>query len=132
MIEVYTDGAYSSNRNQGGVGIVFIRDNKIIATFSKAYKNTTNNRMELLAVIIALQSIKSNEEVIIYSDSMYVIGSATKGWRRKKNIDLWEKYDKVITPNVTFKHVKGHSTNEYNNLCDRMAVDASQEYAGLD
>lgn len=134
MIEVYTDGAYSSSRNQGGLGIVFIKDNKVIAKFSKTYKNTTNNRMELMAVIIALQSIKDENEITIYSDSMYVIGTATQGWKRKKNLDLWEKYDAVIDlfKTVTFKHVKGHSTNMFNNLCDEMAVTASQAYAGLD
>lgn len=134
MIEVYTDGAYSSSRNQGGLGIVFIKDNKVIAKFSKTYKNTTNNRMELMAVIIALQSIKDENEITIYSDSMYVIGTATQGWKRKKNLDLWEKYDAVIDSfkTVTFKHVKGHSTNVFNNLCDEMAVAASQAYAGLD
>ena len=134
MIEVYTDGAYSSSRNQGGLGIVFIKDNKVIAKFSKTYKNTTNNRMELMAVIIALQSIKDENEITIYSDSMYVIGTATQGWKRKKNLDLWEKYDAVIDSfkTVTFKHVKGHSTNVFNNLCDEMAVTASQAYAGLD
>lgn len=134
MIEVYTDGAYSSSRNQGGLGIVFIKDDKVIAKFSKTYKNTTNNRMELMAVIIALQSIKDENEITIYSDSMYVIGTATQGWKRKKNLDLWEKYDAVIDSFkiVTFKHVKGHSTNMFNNLCDEMAVAASQAYAGLD
>ena len=134
MIEVYTDGAYSSSRNQGGLGIVFIKDNKVIAKFSKTYKNTTNNRMELMAVIIALQSIKDENEITIYSDSMYVIGTAIQGWKRKKNLDLWEKYDAVIDSfkTVTFKHVKGHSTNMFNNLCDEMAVAASQAYAGLD
>lgn len=134
MIEVYTDGAYSSSRNQGGLGIVFIKDNKVIAKFSKTYKNTTNNRMELMAVIIALQSIKDENEITIYSDSMYVIGTATQGWKRKKNLDLWEKYDAVTDSfkTVTFKHVKGHSTNMFNNLCDEMAVAASQAYAGLD
>ena len=134
MIEVYTDGAYSSSRNQGGLGIVFIKDNKVIAKFSKTYKNTTNNRMELMAVIIALQSIKDENEITIYSDSMYVIGTATQGWKRKKNLDLWEKYDAVIDSfkTVTFKHIKGHSTNVFNNLCDEMAVTASQAYAGLD
>ena len=134
MIEVYTDGAYSSSRNQGGLGIVFIKDNKVIAKFSKTYKNTTNNRMELMAVIIALRSIKDENEITIYSDSMYVIGTATQGWKRKKNLDLWEKYDAVIDSfkTVTFKHVKGHSTNMFNNLCDEMAVAASQAYAGLD
>ena len=134
MIEVYTDGAYSSSRNQGGLGIVFIKDNKVIAKFSKTYKNTTNNRMELMAIITALQSIKDENEITIYSDSMYVIGTATQGWKRKKNLDLWEKYDAVIDSfkTVTFKHVKGHSTNVFNNLCDEMAVAASQAYAGLD
>lgn len=133
MIEIYTDGAYSSKRNQGGIGIIFLKEGKEIASFSKPYSNTTNNRMEMLAVIIALNSIKNPvDKIIIYSDSMYVIGCATLGWKRKKNQDLWEKYDTVykkaltLCENITFKHVKGHSDDRYNNICDKLAVAASQ------
>ena len=85
MINVYTDGAYSSKLNQGGLAIVVIKDNKIIAEFNKTYRNTTNNRMELLAVIIAIESLKKYNNVTIFTDSMYVIGCATLGWKKNKN-----------------------------------------------
>ena len=125
MIEVYTDGAYSSSRKQGGVGLVFLKDNKKISEFSKMYKNTTNNRMELIAILIALQSTK--EELIIYSDSMYCIGCATLNWKRNKNVDLWKKYDILSkNRNIQFKHIKGHQSNKWNNYVDKLAVAASQ------
>lgn len=127
MIEIYTDGAYSSSRNQGGCSFVILKENKIIAKFSKAYKNTTNNRMEMLAVILSLESLKKIQPITIYTDSMYVIGTATLNWKRKKNHDLWKRFDNVVKKfNITWKHVKGHSNNELNNLCDKLAVRASQ------
>lgn len=127
MINVYTDGAYSSKLNQGGLAIVVIKDNKIIAEFNKTYRNTTNNRMELLAVIIAIESLKKYNNVTIFTDSMYVIGCATLGWKKNKNIDLWNRFDKLNTENIKFIHVKGHSNNIYNNRCDYLAVLASQK-----
>lgn len=127
MINVYTDGAYSSKLNQGGLAIVIIKDNKIIAEFNKTYRNTTNNRMELLAVIIAIESLKKYNNVTIFTDSMYVIGCATLGWKKNKNIDLWNRFDKLNTENIKFIHVKGHSDNIYNNRCDYLAVLASQK-----
>ncbi len=127
MINVYTDGAYSSKLNQGGLAIVVIKDNKIIAEFNKTYRNTTNNRMELLAVIIAIESLKKYNNVTIFTDSMYVIGCATLGWKKNKNIDLWNRFDKLNTENIKFIHVKGHSDNIYNNRCDYLAVLASQK-----
>lgn len=127
MINVYTDGAYSSKLNQGGLAIVVIKDNKIIAEFNKTYKNTTNNRMELLAVIIAIESLKKYNNITIFTDSMYVIGCATLGWKKNKNIDLWNRFDKLNTENIKFIHVKGHSDNIYNNRCDYLAVLASQK-----
>lgn len=127
MIEIYTDGAYSSARKQGGLAVIFLKDNKQIAQFSKAYKNTTNNRMELLAVIIGLESIHSNDDIIVYSDSMYVIGTATMKWQRKKNADLWNRFDKIYNPEKhKFIHIKGHADNYYNNKCDELAVMESQ------
>lgn len=130
MIEylVYTDGAYSSLRNQGGIGIIFLKNNKLVAKYSKAFKNTTNNRMELLAVIIALESIHCLDKITIYSDSMYVIGCATGKWSKSKNKDLWDRYDKIIQKlncKIDFVHIRGHQDNEYNNLCDELAVFAS-------
>lgn len=131
---IYTDGAYSSKRDQGGVGIVILRDGQLIQKFNKAFKKTTNNRMELRAVIFALQAIqKEIDSLTIYSDSMYVIGCATLGWKRKKNQVLWKLYDEVfekaqtlVKNPIEFKHVKGHDGDKYNEICDNLAVRASQ------
>ena len=134
-LEIYTDGAYSPTRDQGGVGLVFIRDGTKIYEWSKSIKNTTNNRCELYAVIKALQSIaKSVNELIIYSDSQYVVCSINKGWQRKKNLDLWKSFDRMFNKaknhckSITFEWVKGHADCEWNNLCDKLAVEASHEY----
>ena len=124
-LEVFTDGAFSSSRNTGGVGVVFVID---------------GNKCELLAVIYALNAVSRKiESLTIYSDSQYVIGCATKGWKRKKNVELWNLYDKVFAkasqfcPDIKFCWVKGHTSNsdffsEMNNLADKLAVEASQEY----
>ena len=89
-LECYSDGAYSNSREQGGVGIVFVKNNEIIYKYSKCIQKTTNNRCELIAVIKVLQALsKPIDELIIYSDSQYVICSINKGWQRKKNRDLW-------------------------------------------
>lgn len=128
-----TDGAYSSARDQGGVGLVFLRDNEKILEYSKMYKGVTNNMMELAAVIIGLRLIKKPiDSLVIITDSMYVIGCATKGWKRKKNIKLWQEFDtqyervKTLCPNICFEHVKGHDGNKWNEYCDKLAVKASQ------
>lgn len=137
---IFTDGAYSSARDQGGIGIVFVKDGKKVYEFSKMIPHTTNNRCELSAVIYALNAIsKPIDSIVIYSDSQYVIGCATKGWKRKKNLALWTIYDKILNkaqqfcPDITFCWVKGHTLNcdffsEMNNLADELAVKASQEY----
>lgn len=128
-----TDGAYSSARDQGGIGLVFLKDGKKILEYSKMYKGVTNNIMELSAVIIGLKSIKNPiESLTIITDSMYVIGCATKGWKRKKNVKLWKEFDtefervKSICPNIQFEHVKGHDGDEWNEYCDKLAVNASK------
>lgn len=130
---IYTDGAYSSLRKQGGIGIVILQDNKKILEYSNVYKRTTNNQMELGAVIIALKVIKKNyDSIIIYTDSQYVIGCAILGWQRKKNVKLWQEFDKQyirvkgLCPNITFEHIKGHNGNIWNEYCDKIAVKASQ------
>ena len=132
MLNVFTDGAYSSARNQGGIGVVVVKDGKVIQSFNKGYKNTTNNKMELTAVISVLYAInKPLDKLVINTDSMYVIGCATRGWQRKKNQSLWQLYDRVFEQassycsDIVFNHVKGHDTNEYNNLADKLAVEAS-------
>lgn len=132
--ECYTDGAYSSVRNQGGIGIVFLRNGEKTVEYSRGFKQTTNNKMEILASLFVLKSIKSPiDSLTIYTDSMYVIGCATLGWKRKKNVVLWEAFDREmkrissLCPNIKFQHVKGHSENHWNNYVDHLAVNASHE-----
>lgn len=128
---IYTDGAYSAKLNQGGIGIVVRKGLDVILKYNKAFKNTTNNQMELLAVIYALLCVKKPiDRLYIYSDSQYVINCIDK-WERKKNIKLWNLFDKVKSEvpcnDIQFVWVKGHSTNVYNNLADDLAVKASHE-----
>ncbi len=137
-IEIYTDGACSKNPGPGGYGIVFLY-NGARKELSKGYKLTTNNRMEMLAVIVALKTLKEKCNVRLYSDSKYVIDSITKGWvynwqknnwqRNKKemaqNIDLWEELLPLLEKhNVEFIWVKGHSNNIENERCDYLARSA--------
>lgn len=137
-IDIYTDGACSGNPGKGGWAAVlcYKETEKEIAGFSK---QTTNNRMELLAVIKAISVLKEKCIVTVYSDSAYVVNAFIKGWVTKweqkkwkkttsgnelKNPDLWEElYDLSNKHIVTWVKVKGHSDNEYNNRCDAMAVD---------
>lgn len=126
---VYTDGAYSSARNQGGIGFVILKDDKEVARYSKMYKNSTNQRMEQMAAIVALESISTPSEVTIVSDSQYVVCTYTKNWKRKVNLDLWKRFDAAIAfhTKVEFLWVKGHDKDEYNNIADKLASNASQE-----
>jgi len=136
--KIYTDGACTGNPGPGGWGaVIFDQDDKQ-RNISGSEKNTTNNRMELLAAIMSLKKIKSNSEVIIFTDSAYVKNGITEwmknwkknGWKNSnkkpvKNKDLWVKLDKLCEANnVTWKWVKGHSTNEFNNLADELATNA--------
>ena len=138
MYVLITDGAYSSSRDQGGLGFVFIRDGTKVFEYSKTVKNTTNNKMELGAIILGLRAIKGSiDSLVIVSDSMYCINCATKGWKRKKNQKLWEAFDKEysrvssLCSNITWKHVKGHQNDnseftKWNNYVDKLAVRASR------
>jgi ribonuclease HI len=136
--KIYTDGACSGNPGPGGWGaVIFDQDNKQ-KNISGSEKNTTNNRMELLAAIMSLKKIKTNSEVVIFTDSIYVKNGITEwmknwkknGWKNSskkpvKNKDLWEKLDKLCEANsVSWKWVKGHSSNEFNNLADELATKA--------
>ena len=128
-----TDGAYSSSRDQGGIGIVFLKGDEKILEYSKMYKRTTNNMMELGAVITGLRFIKKPiDSITIVSDSMYVIGCATKGWKRKKNVKLWQEFDKQysrvqeLCPKIEFIHVRGHNGDKWNEYCDKLATTASK------
>lgn len=132
--ELYTDGSFSSSRDQGGIGIVFVKDNKELLRYSKMYKHCSSNKMELGAIIVGLRMIKKPiESLIVYSDSMYCIGSITQGWKRNKNKLLWKAFDEEykrvqeLCPNIEFKHVKGHADNVWNNICDKIAVKTSQQ-----
>ena len=132
--ELFTDGSYSSSRDQGGIGIVFVKDNKEILRYSKMFKHVSNNKMELGAIIVGLRMIKKPiESLTVYSDSMYCIGSITQGWKRNKNKLLWKAFDEEykrvqeLCPNIEFKHVKGHNGSYWNELVDSICVKASQE-----
>ncbi len=134
---MYTDGAATGNPGPGGYGTVLMAG-KHYKELSGGFKKTTNNRMELLAVIIGLESLKTPGcTVTIYSDSKYVVDSVEKKWvnswvikgfKGKKNKDLWLRYLKIAAQHsVSFVWVKGHAGNHYNEICDQLAVKASQE-----
>src|SRR5690554_8155705 len=132
MITIYTDGSALGNPGPGGYGIV-LRFGDKVKEISEGFRMTTNNRMELLAVIVAIKSLKSKKyPVHIFSDSKYVIDSITKGWlsnwvkkdfKGKKNVDLWKQYLEVSKGfNLNFHWVKGHAGTPDNERCDRLAV----------
>ena len=134
---IYTDGAAKGNPGNGGYGVVLI-SGKHRKEISEGFRLTTNNRMELLAVIIGLESLKSNKEsVTVYSDSKYVVDAVNKKWvfgwekknfNKKKNPDLWIRFLKVFKKhNVIFIWIKGHSENIENERCDYLAVSAAEK-----
>jgi ribonuclease HI len=120
---IYTDGSCIPNPGPGGYAfIVFDNDSGIECHVSGGEKKSTNNRMELRAVIEALKFTHTKVNYIIYTDSKYVINCGSKKWSRKKNIDMWEEYDKTSKgKNITWKWVKGHSNNKYNDIVDVLA-----------
>lgn len=134
-IDLYTDGACSYNPGPGGYGIVLIYGEHI-KTFSGYEENTTNNRMEMFAVIAGLRKLKEPCNVTIYTDSAYVSNAFLNNWiniwqknnwkttskKEVKNIDLWQDLLKELQPHkTTWVKVKGHSDNYYNNMCDQLA-----------
>lgn len=135
-INIYTDGAARGNPGPGGYGIV-MEARGVRKEFSQGFKRTTNNRMELLAIIEALRKLKEEgHEIHIYSDSKYVVDSVEKGWlsawvkkgfKGKKNVDLWKSYiplHNLYRPK--FHWVKGHNNHPQNERCDFLAVEASK------
>lgn len=138
-VHIYTDGAASGNPGPGGYGIIMEWVGKpYTKEFSEGYKHTTNNRMELLAVIVALQQLKNPDtQVKVFTDSKYVINAVEKkwvfGWERngfkgKKNADLWLLFLKEYRKHrVSFVWIKGHSNHPQNERCDRLAVKASRK-----
>ncbi len=137
MIEVFTDGSAKGNPGKGGFGVLLRYKGKI-KEISQGFRLTTNNRMELLAVIVALENLKTFDiPVKIYSDSKYVLDSITKGWvfnwirtdfKGKKNKDLWLRYLKLHSKfNLSFEWVRGHNGHLENERCDVLAVLASDK-----
>ena len=137
QVHIYTDGAAKGNPGNGGYGVVM----ELVGTpykkeFYEGFRHTTNNRMELLAVIVGLEKIKNlNTKVLVISDSKYVVDSVEKkwvfGWEKKnfagkKNPDLWMRFLKIYRKHqVDFKWVKGHNNHPQNERCDELAVYAS-------
>ena len=136
-IILYTDGAARGNPGPGGYGVVLL-SGKLRKELSHGYKKTTNNRMELLAVIVGLEALKIENSIVnVYTDSKYVADAVEKGWvfgwekkgfKKKKNPDLWRRFLKVYRKHrVKFTWIKGHANIPENERCDRLAVEASQE-----
>lgn len=135
-IKIYTDGSSRGNPGPGGFGVILLW-NHHRKEISKGYRHTTNNRMELLAVITGLEAITKKElPVIVYSDSQYVVRAIEEGWLKnwmktnfkggKKNKDLWTRYHHLSQKiNVKLKWVKGHADNPFNNRCDALATAAA-------
>jgi ribonuclease HI len=139
QIHIYTDGAAKGNPGPGGYGVVM----ELVGTphkkeFYEGFRHTTNNRMELLAVIVGLEKIKNPKmKVLVVSDSKYVVDSIEKkwvlGWEKKgflgkKNPDLWKRFLKIYRQHdVDFKWIKGHNNHPQNERCDQLAVFASQQ-----
>ncbi len=137
QVHIYTDGAAKGNPGNGGYGVVM----ELVGTpykkeFYEGFRLTTNNRMELLAVIVGLEKLKTpNMKVLIVSDSKYVVDSVEKRWvfgwektgyKGKKNPDLWMRFLKVYRKHqVDFKWIKGHNNHPQNERCDELAVMAS-------
>ena len=135
-IIIYTDGSAKGNPGKGGYGVVMIFGNHR-KEISEGFELTTNNRMELLSVIVALENLKKqNLDVVIYSDSKYVVNAVEKkwlfGWEKKnfsnkKNSDLWIRFLKIYRKHkVRFVWVKGHSNVKENERCDQLAVKAAE------
>ena len=141
-VTIYTDGACSGNPGPGGWAAI-LRYGAHEKAISGGEAETTNNRMELLGAISALQLLKEPCAVDLYTDSQYLANAINqgwlkswkaRGWRRKegplKNPDLWQTLDALLeTHQVTFHWVKGHAENEYNNRCDAMAVAEREKFA---
>ena len=136
MITIYTDGASRGNPGPGGYGVVLMYKGHR-KELSSGYRRTTNNRMELMAVIVGLESIKKDGwDVLVISDSKYVVDAVEKGWltnwvkkdfKGKKNRDLWERFLKsYYRHRVKFQWIRGHAGHPENERCDQLAVEAAE------
>jgi len=136
-ITIYTDGAAKGNPGNGGYGVVML-SGEHRKEISQGFQHTTNNRMELLGVIVGLESLKfENSNVTVYTDSKYVVDSVELKWvfgwekvgfKKKKNPDLWKRFLQIYRKhNVKFIWIKGHANNKENERCDVLAVEASMQ-----
>jgi ribonuclease HI len=135
---IYTDGANKPSIKQGGIGVVWIKDGDIEKTYSHAYKDVTNQKMELGAMIAGFEYLIKKGETLdkltVVSDSEYAIGCASRNWKMNKNVKLRIRLNNAVkncqmlvkTP-IEFKWVKGHSDDEFNCLADELASNASKE-----
>lgn len=138
-VHIYTDGAARGNPGPGGYGIVMEWVGKPYKKeFSKGFKHTTNNRMELLAVIEALKKLKNpGTKAVVFTDSKYVVDAVKKGWvfgwekkkfKDRKNVDLWLDFLKEYRKHeVDFQWIRGHNNHPQNERCDTLAVEASKQ-----
>jgi len=135
-INLYTDGSAKGNPGKGGLGIILIAG-KYYKEISQGFRHTTNNRMELLAVIVGLETLNKNDsQVQVFSDSKYVVDAVDKKWvfswekknfKGKKNSDLWKRFLIVYRKHkVSFTWIKGHAGHTENEKCDVLAVEASE------
>lgn len=138
QVEIYTDGASKGNPGPGGYGVILKYGDKT-KELSGGFRKTTNNRMELLAVIKGLEALnKPNLDVVVVSDSKYVVDAVEKGWvfgwvkkdfKGKKNKDLWLRFLELYKKHkIKMVWVKGHNEHPYNERCDQLAVAAAEGY----
>ena len=128
MIEIYTDGSCIKNPNGPGGWAFCLLENNIEFIMADSDKCTTNNRMELRAIIESLSCVKEGLECKIYTDSKLCINCATGKWQRKANLDLWKEYDTVSKNKIiNYEWVKGHSGNKYNELVDSLALQEAKK-----
>ena len=141
--EIYTDGSCKGNPGVGGIGAIVYRDGAIEYTISQGYHKTTNNRMELRAIIEVLKRYGTAETITIWTDSEYARKGITEwmqgwkrnGWTRKmrgktlpvKNVDLWKEIDTLVKDHIQFRWIKGHSNERGNESADALAVTASSK-----
>ena len=135
-LHIYTDGAARGNPGPGGYGVILMWGDKA-KELSGGYRKTTNNRMELMGVIAALEALKKERlNIVLHSDSQYVVRAVNEGWLEKwiatnfsggkKNRDLWSRiYELIAKHNIRFVWVRGHADNVYNNRCDELATQAA-------
>ena len=135
-VTIYTDGAARGNPGRGGYGVILMSGTRT-KELSQGYRLTTNNRMELMGVIAALEAMKKKGlNITIYSDSQYIVKAIKEGWlnkwlatnfaKGKKNKDLWVRFYNLYTQHqIRFVWVKGHADNQYNNRCDELATAAA-------